>query len=127
MNKFLLGLLLILFLSACSTTPERTVDRIDINKVYSTVEILHPPLPKPIPWKEVKWKVLNPEILQELLKELEEGKVSERELVFYAVTTDTYKNLTSNMKQVIRFIQDQNAVIMYYKTTVPDEIIVEEE
>ena len=131
MNKIKLGLLIIfwsaLFVQACSTTPERTVDRIDINKVYNTVEILHPPLPKPISWNTFEWKVLTPEIMQNLLDDLKAGDLTERDLVFYAITTDGYEDLTKNMARVIRFIKDQNTVIMYYKTTVPKEIIIEAE
>jgi len=78
-------------------------------------------------WEEVKWKVLTVDQMREIVKLVDSGKLNERNAVFFAVTPKGYENLSLNMAEVIRLIEGQKSVIMYYRTTVPKRIFLPKE
>ena len=118
---------LVLLLTACASTPEQTVDQIDITKVIEPVEVLHPPLPQSITWEHYEITVLTPEIMRDLLKKYDAGKLTERDLVFAAVTPDGFEHLSLDIAELTRYIKDQKAVIMYYRETIPKDIFLPKE
>ena len=126
MNKLLPFLLLITLTSGCSLfTP--AVKPVHVEKRVEAVEVLHPPLPDPLVWEEVKWKVLTVDQMREIVKKVDSGEINERNAVFFAVTPDGYEHLSINMAEIKRLIEGQKSVIMYYKTTVPDKIFLPKE
>lgn len=124
MIKTILIVLLSFTLISCSTTK---VKPLEIFSNIEPVEILHPPLPSGVRWEEVKFTVLTPEIMRELLKRLDDGELSERDLVFAAVRPNSYEHLATNIADIKRYLQDQNAVIVYYRETIPKEVYLEKE
>jgi hypothetical protein len=110
--------------ATCTKKPTPTVDRVEIQKNYVPVEILHPPLPEAISWEEFEWVVLTPQILRKMLKEYDDGKLPEKELVFFGITPEGYEHLSVNMADIIRYIEGQKSVIMYYKNTIPKEVFL---
>ena len=101
-----------------------SVNTVEIDSRIKTIPITPPDDPDSVVWKEFKWTVLTPEIIEQLLAKYKAGELDESKLVFYGLTTDGYENLSVNMAEVIWFIEQQKAVIMYYKDTVPEVIAI---
>jgi len=111
----------------CQKKPTTTVNPITIQKNYVPIEILHPPLPEEINWEEFEWVVLTPEILRGMLKAYDAGDLPEKDLVFFGVTPEGYEHLSVNMADIIRYIEGQKSVIMYYKNTIPEQVFLPSE
>ena len=95
--KILLFLTLLL-VSGCSILgsgrdiPE--VKPVEVVTVVKKAPTYHPPLPNQINPVPVEWTVLNPELMQEYLDDLNEGKAPTN--AWYALTTKGYENLTAD-------------------------------
>jgi len=126
MNKSLAVLTLVLLTSGCSLF-HSAVRPVEVEKRVQPIEILHPPLPDPLVWEKVEWKVLTVDQMREIIKLVDSGKLTERNAVFFAVTPEGYEHLSLNMAEIKRLIEGQKSVIMYYKTTVPDKIFLPKE
>ena len=125
MNK-LIVILLVVLLSGCASW-DRMVKEIQVKQKIEPVEILHPPLPEGVTWEGYQITVLTPGRMRDLLARLDRGEIDERDLVFAAITPRGYEKLITNMADIKRFIQDQKAVIIYYRENVPTEIFLPKE
>lgn len=126
MNKIIITLLVATLMSGCSWGV-RNVKPIAVEHRTQPVEVLHPPLPDPLVWEEVKWKVLTVEQMREIVKKVDSGELTERDAVFFAVTPEGYESLSVNMAEIIRLIEGQKSVIMYYRKTIPEQIFLPKE
>lgn len=126
MNKLIITLATVILLAGCGHHT-RTVDEIDIVKNVRPIEVLHPPLPEGVTWEEVEIIVLTPEIMRELLTKLDNGEINEGDVVFAALTSDGYEHLAVNLAELKRYIEDQKAVIMYYRDNIPDKVFAPRE
>lgn len=127
MNKVLMVLLILSLIGCASNPPKPTVKPIEIEKKYTPLAVLHPPLPEGVIWEEFEWKVLTPDILRKMLKDYDEGKLTEKDLVFFGISPEGYEKLSVNMAEIIRYIEGQKSVIMYYKENVPDKVFLPKE
>ena len=117
--KKLLAILLILA-SGCSflgpsrfTPPEvRPVEVITIEK---PAPMYHPPLPMAVKSVPVEWKILTPDTMEEYLDDLKAGEAPVN--AWYSLTTKGYENLSNNVAQVQRYIQQVLSIIEYYRET----------
>ena len=117
-NLMKLSLLLILLLvSGCSMfgssrdIPE--VEPVEVVTVVKKAPTYHPPLPNQINPVPVEWTVLNPELMQEYLDDLNEGKAPTN--AWYALTTKGYENLSTNMAEVKRYLRQVLSILKYYR------------
>ena len=114
--KILLFLTLLL-VSGCSILgssrdiPE--VKPVEVVTVVKKAPIYHPPLPNQINPVPVEWTVLNPELMQEYLDDLNEGKAPTN--AWYALTTKGYENLSTNMAEVKRYLRQVLSILKYYR------------
>ena len=114
--KILLFLTLLL-VSGCSILgssrdiPE--VKPIEVVTVVKQAPTYHPPLPNQIDPVPVEWTVLNPELMQEYLDDLNEGKAPTN--AWYALTTKGYENLSTNMAEVKRYLRQVLSILKYYR------------
>jgi hypothetical protein len=69
-------------------------------------ELILPPV-QPITQNDMKWVVVTPENIQAMSAK---GNV-----VFFALTPKGYQNLSMNVAEMRKYIQQQNAVIAAYK------------
>lgn len=113
-------------LVGCGTTGP-TVRPVEVTHKVEPVEILHPPLPEQIVWEKVEWRTLTPDKLYELIAMYESGKLTERDLVFIALTPEGYERLSINMGELKRYLEGQKSVIKYYRETVPKQIMIPKE
>jgi len=74
-----------------------------INKQIEKI-IVHPSVPDKMIMKNIEWKVLTQETVDEL-----------GDSVYYILSTDDYENLSSNMAEIKRFLKEQKNIIIYYR------------
>lgn len=82
--------------------------KIDIIAASAPIVIQHPPLPRGVIMRKVEWRVLNAEILQQMLKNGDDVQ-------FIALTPTGYENLSLNMGEIKRYIKQQRQVVVYYQ------------
>lgn len=116
-NKIYLLLIPFFFLTSCSTfgvmrdlLPSSPVE---VNTVALPAPMYHPPLPLEIQAVDVEWKVLTPEIMEEYLQLVQEGKAPA--VAYYALTTPQYENLSMNMAEIKRYTKDILSIVEYYR------------
>lgn len=126
MRNIIILLLTVSLMSGCSLFKSKTRP-VEIESRVEPVEVLHPPLPDAMVWEEVKWNVLTVEQMRDLVKRIDSGELRERDAVFFAVTPEGYESLSVNMAEIVRLIEGQKSVIIYYRKTVPDQIFLPEE
>ena len=95
-----------LFLTGCN----ETVKVLDKPVLVEKAELVLPTTP-PVSQSEMTWTIITPENFLQKIKELE-GK---QDVVYYALTAQGYQNLSMNIAELRKYIQNQNAVIAAYK------------
>lgn len=128
MIKRIIILACVLIIYGCaSSTKIPIIEPINIIRDVEPIPVLHPPLPTPVLWEKVTFTVLTPERMKELLRGIDTGELNREDLVFISLSTDGYENLGKNMSDIKRYITDQKAIIMYYKSTIPSSILLPSE
>ena len=107
MKKLLLIPLVLLSLSACEDTLEIKTKPVVIDTPQAAD-------PSPLKLVPIQWIVVTKDNLQEVLKKMAE-KSPGGEYVFVALSTQDYKNLSLNIADLGRYIEQQKAVILYYR------------
>ena len=110
MNKLIVpGLLVVLLaLASCSNVKEL----LTIKPVIVEKPALIVPKTRPVKSELVSFIVITKDNMEEKFKEL--GK-SEKDVVVFALTNDSYKALSLSVADLRRYIIQQNAVIKAYK------------
>ena len=88
--------------------------------VVETPEIEAPTIrivqrPEPIEMKNTDIVVVTESNLEEVLERV---KTEQGDFVLYAMTAQSFESLALNIEQIKRFIEAQNAVILYYEEAV---------
>lgn len=99
---------MLLTTTACSSVPD--VFKVDAKPVE------RPPLVLPdadtFAARGVEWIIITPENADTKFKELQD---SGKEVVVFALTEDGWKNLSLNMADLLKLVQQQNAIIAAYE------------
>ena len=119
MIKYIVIALIAISLTGCGGWGMQ-VDPIIIEKRISGIPVFHPPLPDPIKLKDVTWKVLTPEILEEYLADLRAGNAPT--IVWYGLTPEEYKDLAEDMAILKRAMKEQRAIIDYYRDNIHEMV-----
>lgn len=107
--KALLIIPVVLLLASCAFTRE-----VEVTAGSEDPVVIHPNPPDQLSLKEVEWTVLNRERIEQLLSENPDA-----EIVLFALTAKGYENLSLNMQELLRYIQDQKNIILYYRRAFP--------
>lgn len=102
----LVYILLLMILSACS-------DGISITTRPVRIDIGQAADPAPVSMLPVNFRVVTRETLPALLDELSRTQGSSP--VFIAITVRDYENLALNFADLRRYIEQQRAVVVYYR------------
>jgi len=96
-----------LLLAGCNAQSNLTVK----TKLVDRPELI---LPKTLPISQsgVKWIVLTP---QNYSKRIDELQASGQSITLFALTSKGYENLSLNVAELRKYIQQQNTVIAAYK------------
>lgn len=98
-------------LGGCSILPK--AQPVDVRTIAEIPPMYHPPLPLEIQGVPVKWRVLTPEIMEEYLALVKEGKAPA--MPYYALTTQQYENLSVNMAEITRYTKNILSIVEYYR------------
>ena len=119
-QKILLVSLSLLLLSSCTKAPEPTIVTVPeiIEKDIPIVE-----RPKGLSLTSPYFHVVTNENLEEFIEKFKKSNGSE--LVFYAISVRDYENLSLNLAELRRYIEQQQAIIVYYETAIEgnDDVI----
>lgn len=97
-----------LTLQACSLVPEA----LQVNTTaVERPELVVPTVDK-FNQRNVKWIIVTPDNVNNVFKDLEDANT---DVVLFALTDEGYANLTLNMADIIKLLQQQKAIIAAYK------------
>ena len=101
-----------LMISACSLLEPRTAP-VEVKTITLPAPMYHPPMPLEVSLQDIKWRVLTPEVMEEYLQLIKEGKAPAEP--YYALSTQGYESLSMNMAEIKRYITNVLAIIEYYR------------
>lgn len=119
-----LGMILLsLSISSCSLLrPKPPV--VEIKTIEVKVPITHPTPPSPIQMTGISWYVVSSKNREEFLERIEK----EGNGVFVALTVEDYENLSYNMQEIRRWVNQSKEILFYYRNIdKPEESEVEED
>lgn len=102
--------------SGCATIEPEIVVKTD----YVVKDIPIQPQPKPLNLHRVKFYAVTPENLEEFLQTFEEEAGV---TVFFAMSVPDYENMSLNVAELRRYINQQKAVILYYEDSINTMIL----
>ena len=73
--------------------------------------------PRPISMSDVNWYVVTTDNIAEFEKRFENDN---SDLVFFALSVPHYQNLSVNLADIKRFIEQQKAIIVYYEQQITE-------
>lgn len=110
-SKLLLVSSLLLITSGCASVEPQVVVKTD----YVVKDIPIQPVPKPLNLHRVKFYAVTPENMEEFLQRFEEEAGIN---VFFALSVPDYENMSLNVAELRRYIDQQRAVILYYEESI---------
>jgi len=110
-SKLILVSSLLLLTSGCASVEPQVVLKTD----YVVKDIPIQPRPKPLNLHRVKWYAVTPENMEEFLERFEEESGIN---VFFAVSVPDYENMSLNVAELRRYINQQKALIVYYEESI---------
>ena len=106
MNKVIIASFCALFLTACTETTKV----FDKPVLVERAELILPQT-QPIVQNDMTWMVITPENYAQKIEELS----TKGNVVLFALTPNGYQNLSMNVAELRKYIEQQNAVIAAYK------------
>ena len=110
MNKLIIALL-VLTMTGCSVfrKPEEVVVT---NTVIKAPNIPLQPSPRPVNMIDIKWYTVTTDNIDEFEKNFENDN---GDLVFFAISVPHYQNLSLNLAEIRRYLEQQQSIIIYYE------------
>ena len=97
--------------SGCASVEPTVVVKTD----YVVKDIPIQPRPKPMSLHRVKFYAVTPENMEEFLERFEEESGT---TVFFAMSVPDYENMSMNVAELRRYINQQKALIVYYEESI---------
>jgi len=104
--KLAIALLGMLAIAGCSPTTKTVY-------LYEPRPKVVEPQTQPVRMKPVDWKVITKPELEKILAELE--KNPDPNFALFALTPKGFENLSTNLVEINRFMQEQQQVVLYYR------------
>ena len=99
------------FFVSCASIPRSAP--VDVRTIAERPPMFHPPLPVELQLVPIKFEILTPDLMKEYLSLVKEGKEIPRP--FYALSTQDYENLSNNMADLKRYLNNIMLLIKYYR------------
>ena len=112
MNKLLIALLALTMTGCSWLKPEEVVVT---RTVTVPVDIPLKPAPRPVNLTDVKWYTVTTDNIDEFEKNFENDN---GDLVFFAISVPHYENLSLNLAEIRRYLEQQQAIIVYYENQI---------
>lgn len=106
--KHMFVIIACVWLAACGNSP------ISLTTKPLEIDIARTADPAPITMLPMQFRVVNRDNLESFLAELRVTQ-DNTNAVFFAITTRDYENLSLNLADLRRYIEQQQAVITYYR------------
>lgn len=116
--KILLALATVFLISGCSILKPET--QIITQTEYVQRNIPIQAAPKPLTLNEVKWYVVTEENFPEFIETYK--KENGEPWVFYGISVRSYESMALNLAELRRYIEQQQAIILYYEEQVEAEL-----
>ena len=97
--------------SGCASVEPTVVVKTD----YVVKDIPIQPRPKPLNLHRVKFYAVTPENMEEFLVRFEEESGT---TVFFALSVPDYENMSMNVAELRRYINQQKALVVYYEESI---------
>lgn len=118
-HLLILSLLLLALSSGCASTPD-VVEKV----VYVPLEVPVKERPQPVELYGVDWYVVTEDNVDQFLRQYQDKT---GDVVFIALSVPHYENMSLNLAELKRYIEQQQAIIVYYETRVTEDIINKED
>jgi len=118
--KPILALLLISSLIGCTTVQERVI----LRTKYVSKTIPVQPHPKPVNLFDIEFYAVTTENIDEFVERFEKEN---GDLVFFAISIPDYENISMNVAELRRYINQQKAILVYYEQSIAELSDVPEE
>jgi hypothetical protein len=105
MSRIITAIIVSVFLTGCA-------DRISVRTQETERVKLQLQEPNPVMFSPIRWRVITPDNINMHWKELEDSK---QELVLFAITPNTYENLSVDLLETRNYILESNKIIKSYK------------
>jgi hypothetical protein len=105
--------LLCAFLAAISVSGCASEDTLRVSSAPVTVNIARPVDPAGVRMLPVNFRVVTRENLEQFMSEISRNQNGSP--VFVAMTVGDYENLSLNLADIRRYIEQQQAIIVYYQ------------
>ncbi|MNK57963.1 hypothetical protein D3C87_770310 [compost metagenome] len=106
MKPIVLVLPMMLALAACTTKTEYVYQ-------YKPRPAVVEPQTLPVQMRKVEWKVITKPELEKLLADLNANP--DPNFALFALTPKGFENLSYNLVEINRFMQEQQQVVLYYR------------
>jgi len=104
MKKYII--IVALLLSACAIRQPTIVS------TAISVPVFEPANPRAVNVVDVEWQVLENSRLQVML---DDAKKQNKDVALFALNTQNYENLSLNMQELKRYIEELQQTVIYYK------------
>jgi len=113
-KHLMISSLLLVTMTGCSllSKPEEVVVT---RTVTVPVDIPLKPSPRPVNLTDVKWYTVTTDNIDEFEKNFENDN---GDLVFFAISVPHYQNLSLNLAEIRRYLEQQQAIIVYYENQI---------
>lgn len=112
-SKVLIAVGAALLLAGCNAGKNKVLDK---PVLHDRAELIVPSV-QPVTQNKMDWVILTPQNVEVKMRELSKtGNVT-----YFALTPQGYQNLSMNVAELRRYIEQQNAVIAAYKTYYKNE------
>ena len=85
------------------------------NTVIKAPDIPLQPSPRPVNMIDIKWYTVTTDNIDEFEKNFENDN---GDLVFFAISVPHYQNLSLNLAEIRRYLEQQQAIIIYYENQI---------
>ena len=82
------------------------------NTVIKAPNIPLQPSPRPVNMIDIKWYTVTTDNINEFEKNFENDN---GDLVFFAISVPHYQNLSLNLAEIRRYLEQQQSIIIYYE------------
>ena len=76
--------------------------------------------PRPTKFLDVQWYVVTSNNIDTFLREFQE---TTGDIAFFAISVPHYENLSINLSELRRYIEQQNSLLLYYENSINTPII----
>ena len=107
-----LSLLVVLPLTTGCSLLSKPEEVVITNTVIQAPNIPLQPSPRPVNMIDIKWYTVTTDNIDEFEKNFENDN---GDLVFFAISVPHYQNLSLNLAEIRRYLEQQQAIIIYYE------------